>query len=315
MRRVSGWLLGGLAVLGTVLLPAPAMAGKTDHFERSFPAAGIGEVQVDLSFHDVRVVVGHGDTIAVTVDLKTRRTGKKADELLADARPELKVDGEVLEIRAKGKHWHGWGSNGLDGKITILMPRGRDLEIETASGDCSIEGDLSSGGLEIETASGDVQLDGVAGDAEVDTASGDIRLSLRRPAGAIELETSSGDVAVTGDMERLEVQTASGDMRLGGSFKKVELETSSGDVDLRWTRVDQDSMADIETASGDVRIFMPNGTVVAGLVVTGSGSIVSDFAGKKDARGKTFELTASSPALRVEISTSSGDVSLKNVKD
>jgi len=309
------WMVGSVVALCVVLASGPAIAGKTAHFERSFPAAGIQEVKVEVSFHDVRVVATPGDTIEVTVDLETRSTGAKADKILARATPGFTVDGKVLEISAGQEHRHWWGSGSLNGTVTILLPPGRHLDVDTASGDCRIEGDLGTKGLEVDTASGDVDLDGTVEDAEIDTASGEVRLRLRRPAGTIELETASGDVVVTGEMTRLEAGTASGDLRVSGSVRRIELETSSGDVDLRWERVSPGSLADIETASGDVRLTVPAGTAVAGTVTTYSGEIASDLPGRKGARGKVLELTAADPKLRVEISTSSGDVSLKTAKD
>jgi len=308
-------MVGGVAVLLVTLMAVPAMAGKTAHFERSFPAAGLEEVSVDVSFHDVRLVVAPGDTIDVTVDLKTSSSGAKADKLLAGARPTFTVHDHALEIVAKSQGRHWWGSGNVGGKITIHLPPGRDLSIDTASGDCAIAGDLGAKGLEVDTASGDIHMEGSVANAEIETASGDVALELRRPGRGLDIETASGDVSVTGTVDGLDVETASGDVRFEGSFHRAELDTSSGDVILRLERVEPGAEASIESSSGDVELTVPANTAVAGLATTVSGEITSDLGRIVGRHKRALELTAVNPALRIEASTSSGDLSLKTARD
>jgi len=303
---MRGWMVSGVVGLGFVLGAVPAMAGKTAHFERSVAAGNIGVVQVDVSFHDVRVEVAPGDTIRVTVDLKG-----KSEKLLDEAKPKIEVDGKILKITAKRHHHFGWGSGSVSGKVSIEMPPGRELDVDTASGDCQVDGDLGSADLDVDTASGDVAVDGAFEQGEIDTASGEARLKLRRPAGALEVQTASGDVAVDGEVAKFKAGTASGDVRANGLKGAAEVDTASGDVVLRWAGMPSGTTADIETASGDVRITLPAGAAVTGMVTTYSGDIVSDFPGTRKGHGRALELQANNPALRLEISTASGDVALR----
>jgi len=309
------WMTGGVLVFSMALAAGPVMAGQTRHFERSFPAAAIGEVEVDVDFHDVRVVASPGDTVRVTIDLETGSGGARAETVLAEAMPRVTLEGKVLEIESRGERHYRRSPGGVSGTVTIHLPPGRHLSLDTASGDCRIDGDLGSGGLDVETSSGEVVLAGSVGDAEIDTASGDVRLDLARPAGAIEVQTSSGNVVVHGELTRLEAETSSGSVSVKGSCNRVELESSSGDLTIRWERVPPGALADLETSSGDVTIIVPVGAAVAGMVTTSSGEIASDLPGVMGRRKRVLELTATNPVLRLEVSTSSGDISLKTTGD
>lgn len=302
MRR---WMVNGTVGLAVVLAAVPAMAGTTAHFERSVAASNIRVVQVDLSFHDLRVDVTPGDTIRVTVDLKA-----KNGKLLEEAKPVIEADGKVLRIVAQRHHHFRWGSGGVSGTVSIEMPPGRDLDVDTASGSCSLEGDLGSGDLDVDTASGDVTVDGGFAEGEIDAASGEVRLKLHRPAEGLEVQTASGDVVIDGEMVQLKAETSSGNVRVSGLTGKAEVDTASGDVTLQWGGMPSGATADIETASGDVTITLPAGATVAGMVTTSSGNIVSDYPGARKGRGHVLELMGDNPALRLEVSTSSGDVSV-----
>ncbi len=299
-------MVSGAVGLALVLVAVGAMAGTTAHFERSVAAGNIRVVQVDLSFHDLRVKVAPGDTIRVTVDLKA-----KNDELLEEARPVIEADGKVLRITARRSHHFKWRSGRVSGKVFIVMPPGRDLDVDTASGSCRVEGDLGSGDFDVDTASGDVTVDGGFAEGEIDAASGEVRLKLHRPVRGLEVQTASGDVTVDGEIAQFEAETSSGDVRVSGLMGTAEVDTASGDVTLRWGGTPSGATADIETASGDVGITLPEGATVAGMVTTSSGNIISDFPGAMKGRGRILELMADNPALRLEVSTSSGDVSIR----
>lgn len=306
MRQGTSVVVFTVAMVALAALPASA--AKTAHMERSLAAGTIRMVEADLSVHDLNVRVAPGETIEVTVDLRAGST-KRLEEI----RPKIEVNDHVLKIVAPKHHHHwGWGSSGTHAAITIVMPPGRELDVDTASGDVRLDGDLGAN-FEVDTASGDVTVEGAFAQGEIDTASGDVRLKLDKPAEGLDIETASGDVTVEGGAAKAHLETASGDVRVDGLTGPAEVDTASGDVTLQWPEVPAGADAEIETASGDVRIVLPPTAAVAGTVTTHSGDLRSDFPSSRSGHGRILELRSDRPALRLEISTSSGDVSIEKV--
>lgn len=133
--------------------------------------------------------------------------------------------------------------------------------------------------VEVETSSGDVEFDGPA-----------------TLVGPVRVRTSSGDVTLTGGVGELIAETASGDVRVkGGELAGLQVDTSSGDVraDVLCAKVV------VDTSSGDIRL--------------------SHVSGGLSARASSGDVFASwsrlIPGDRVEVRTSSGDVTLRLPED
>lgn len=161
-------------------------------------------------------------------------------------------------------------------EVTIYLPEAVaetcDLELESASGnftmdrelsfrDCSIDcasGDINcessfSGELEISAASGKVQLSNLSvGDISVDCASGNITLDSVSSED-IELEVASGKIKVINtNCGNLEAEAASGSLTLEDVIaeKEIKGETASGNISL--LRCDADSYH-LESSSGNIK--------------------------------------------------------------
>jgi DUF4097 and DUF4098 domain-containing protein YvlB len=298
-------------------MAAAATAGATTkHYEHVFRAADGSAVKVDVSFHDVTVTVSPGDEVRVAVDLETKATGERAKQIFKRYEPAFKVEHDTMLIRSVGqRHWtlFSFGSRNVRGKVVVTMPPGKNLILDTASGDCTLNGNLGDAKLSADVASGDVEVHGGAREISIDSASGDVTLELEGVIEIVSADTASGDVHVTGAVNQLKADTASGDVTASGLTGAASADTASGDVSLEWASIAAGSKVVVDTASGDARFVLPAGTEVAGKVTTSSGSIHSDFAGDKSDRGRTLHLSSSAAgAVRVRIDTASGDVQLRS---
>lgn len=328
--QVKRWMRIGAALLAATVLPAMTTAAATAHFQKSFPAQGVSAVRVDVSFHDVEVVVKQTPNVEITVDLEARGSKSKAEKLLAEYTPKFKVEDGRIQVRSVRKHGSWWfGRRSIRGKVTVAMPPGLNVDLDTSSGDCNVEGDLGKGSIMADTSSGDFKLSGAAqrisadtssGDVSVtgragkivaDTSSGDVELRLDQPADDISVDTSSGDVSLAGGAARFAADTSSGDVQASGLTGSAKADTSSGDVTLSWSEVRAGTEVKIGTTSGEVRLELPKDTLVEGRASTTSGTIRSDFGGRTEKRGHLLILEAADAEASLTVATTSGDVTLR----
>ncbi len=165
-------------------------------------------------------------------------------------------------------------------RFEVRVPRGQSVnlsKISTASGD--INGTDLNGRIHFNTASGDITLRNVSGEINVATASGQLRVT--NASGSVSASSASGDV-------------------------EVEIARLEGTRDLRFS-----------SASGNVRVRLPNNLDARVSLATASGDIDTDFPlevkRQEYGPGTTARGQLGSGARRLNISTASGNVSLKSL--
>ena len=123
--------------------------------------------------------------------------------------------------------------DGVAAEISVIGTAGRELEINSVSGNVTVAG--APGSADVESVSGDLQLTLNSANVDVQTVSGNITLRGRL-VGEIQSETVSGNLGVDSRKERvrrLSSSTVSGNATLqvglaeGGSIKA---ESVSGDI-------------------------------------------------------------------------------------
>lgn len=127
------------------------------------------------------------------------------------------------------------------------------MNVQTGSGEISIDHVKGETVLQIRSTSGDVTLANVNGKAvDVITSSGEVTLSNAILEGSIYLKSDSGDVALrTSDAAGLYIQTGSGSVSGTLLSEKVFLiDTSSGDVDVPHSA--SGGKCEVTTQSGDI---------------------------------------------------------------
>ena len=218
------------------------------------------------------------------------------------------LDGTTLRIRFLKSGTYRFLRLAKD--LTLTLPKdfaAKNVEISLASADFETEA-LRSEKIEISSASGDVSLTSAAtGKLEISSASGKINLIQKENCPKIKLNTASGsiraDVLQAGD---LSVNTASGKVEIRGtSFGDVSVDSASGDVQI--SVIETLSECNIDTASGEVTLFLPEKMGFTAEIETGSGRFESALALRR--KGKTY--IAGDGEAKIEIDTASGDIFVK----
>lgn len=205
-----------------------------------------------------------------------------------------------------------------DGPLELDLPRGVRLIVNTSSADVDLR-DLR-GDVEVKTTSGNLLADNLSGRLRVDTFSGDV--DVVGTLTQLHVSTISGDVQVRGLRGDAELETTSGDFRISGDrIGRVTGKSISGDVTIDGGLTD-DAQVQIATHSADITIRLPgsvraaldfttiNGELDAGGPIT---LMPGEVGGSRNRRGpRRYEIgSGSGPAtLRLDLSTSSGDVRL-----
>ena len=251
---------------------------------------------------EMRISSGAGDKVAVVATVHAE------DASLADAVRLERVAGEgrtaTLRVRypydrvsrfryhepGRDDGWsflerHNWSSFDYDGHSVKVSPGGgtplwTDLEIQVPAARVDAV---------FRNLVGRIVAKGVSGNLHFGVESADLR--LERLDGEIDIEGSSGDITARDIRGTWTSEFASGDCHLNGfDGARLVFHTASGDLVARDVRADR---LETETASGDVTI-------------TGD---VEEFAA--DSASGDVALWSEGARLKaVEVSTSSGDVSL-----
>lgn len=210
------------------------LAGSTAWAETSQVAVkGPIELRVSVISADIEVAAGAPGKVTVS-------TGD------CPCPPTLTVRADRVDVnRACGPF--------VDGKVTVEVPPGSSLELESTSGDVivrdiggrarvrAISGDVQIRGVssvELTTVSGDAKLTQIKGEVRVRTVSGSAQIAQScGPASQMRFASTSGDLEWHGDCAagcRLEARTTSGTVKLvpgGASSFEVGFSSRSGSLE------------------------------------------------------------------------------------
>ena len=296
-----------ITALAVAALLAPGMASsETRHFDHHFDARPGATVVVDVSFHQVEVTARPGSTVDVEVELDS-----SSEKLLERYTPRFEESSGKLVVRSTSDQTSWFGSSRIDGRVTVAMPPGMSLLVDSSSGSTRVTGDFGTATLSFDCSSGSVTVDGSADEVAVDASSGSVKVNLGRPARRVSIDVSSGSVNVTGPVDEAQIDTSSGSITVDGLSGSANLDSSSGSISARWARTPPpDTAVRADASSGSVRLTFPRGTVLAGVVDTGSGTIRSDFPGNLNDDHDHMVLAGGAGAVQVKVDTSSGSVRL-----
>ena len=231
-------------------------------------------------------------------------------ELPEEQKVHWRVDGTTLHIWfSKPNTFDLINLNSGKKELTVTLPeslRLDALEIDAAS--AGISGTANAGKLRVDTASGPVTVTTDAEDVAVDTASGSVRLNHSGEAKRVELNTASGEIlAELGNIAELDADSASGKLAFTArSLGTAEISSASGDVHL--TCDSTPTELEIDTASGAVTLTLPGDADFRMEVDTASGKFRSEI----PLAMQDDEYLAGSGRGEIEISTASGDITLKS---
>jgi len=139
----------------------------------------------------------------------------------------------------------------------VLVSSERDAVLESGAGDIQVQ--RCGGHLRVETEGGNISLGDVVGPVDAETGGGSIRLASAK--GPVQAETGAGRIELDG-------------------IRTAHAETGEGDIVARLVSGADRSDSSLETAAGDVRVFLVsslNVTVRASIDMASGHTIRSDF--------------------------------------
>lgn len=202
---------------------------------------------------DLRVVAGDSDE--TVVEVRPGDPTSAADVKLAE-QTRVELSAGHLTI-ATPKSWRRFtpfgGRETVD--VTVELPRGSQLTVDSGYGDVTTEGEL--GTCRVKTAMGDVRLDTTG---TLSARSGFGSVSVERATGDADVSTGSGAIRVERAERGARVRNANGASRVGHVGGDLRAKAANGDIVV--DRAERSVNA--KTACGDVRLLeVASGTVVA----------------------------------------------------
>jgi hypothetical protein len=300
-----------LVVIAVVFLAiATAHAGIELHKEHVFSARAGDTVVVDVSFHRVEVIAKHGDTVEVVVDIEVKGDGKSSQKYLEALKPKFLEEGNKLIIRSTRKSGFNWKPVSAKGLVTVRMPPGMNLKVDSSSGSALISGDFGDAVIRFDASSGSLTVDGAMRELHSDTSSGSVKAVVNRPLDVFTADASSGSARLSGGAYKATVDTSSGSANLTGLLgNATSFDSSSGSITAQWDAIPAGAKVRADASSGGVTLRFPAGTVFAGSVDVSSGGINSDFPGFVREKNN-LQFDGGPEAVDIEVDTSSGSVKL-----
>jgi len=185
-----------------------------------------------------------------------------------------------------GGNWR----NDLSVAMTVLLPRGAQLKLETGNGEVSVEN--------------------VGGDVQASTGNGRVRVSGTE--GTVRVSTGNGDVDVRGAKSSVRVSTGNGRVNVVTADGPVEVHTGNGDIDVAMSALKAKDDMTFSTGSGSVRVTLPSGYNGELDASTGNGELRSDFDLKIEGRmnPRHVRATIGEGGPRLKLSTGNGRLSI-----
>lgn len=223
---------------------------------------------------------------------------------------EIQTEGDTLTIEVKIPQGRHEGERDLASHLTVQVPQGCRLEVDTVSAGITVA-DLTNR-VELQSVSGAQTVEGSLEEVELQTVSGvvELRATTRRA----EINAVSGAVTVGDATGELTVQTVSSHMQVAArDLERGELQTVSGKIDFSGDLAATGRL-EVNSHSGRAVLALPAGISARFDVQTFSGDIVNELSAEAPASshpGKQLSFTTGSGGAHVSVNSFSGEVILK----
>jgi putative adhesin len=318
------------AWLAVVILTASVTSGCTSHsgvegdFDRQFTVGGPLTLELTTGSGDAHITTGPPGEIRVHGEVHVNEWSSGSGRSLLQqiqSNPPISQEGTLIRIGGVGK----FNQKNVSVDYTIVVPPDAQLRSTSSSGDLEVSGiqgpanftcgsgDVTASEIgsdvQVSCGSGDVKLSKIKGQARVSTGSGDITLDTIQ--GTTRLQTGSGTLEISNPGDALEANTGSGDIAIKGASADIRLRTSSGEIDVEGNP-GSSNYWDFHTNSGEVTLHVPSAASFRLYARSSSGDIDAAIPIVMEGTTNKHELRAriGDGKARVEIQTSSGDISL-----
>jgi DUF4097 and DUF4098 domain-containing protein YvlB len=252
--------MNGITRKTVVMITAMVMAGAVwaaQPVSESMPAGPGTEIDIEVLSGTVTIEAWSQSLVEVT-------------GTLGDGVEGLEIDGDEDGVSIEVEYDEGFhGRQDVDTELTIKVPAGSSLYVETVSASISVTG--VTGEVDLESVSGSINVAGEPSALDVAAVSGDIYVESAPPES--DLESVSGLIEVRAAGGMMDVENVSGKIMIhGGVIDGGDLESVSGDITCH-AIPGPGSDLDIETMDGTITLLIDPGLVASFDVSTFSGSI------------------------------------------
>lgn len=222
---------------------------------------------------------------------------------------DIDEDGEIyLEVEFD-EDFHGKQTQSTE--LTIRLPAGSELSVETVSASISVSG--MSGGLDLETVSGAIQVSGVPASLDIENVSGSV--DVETAPSESDVESVSGHIEIGSVMGDIDAANVSGDIVInGGTLGEASMETVSGNITCL-AAPGPEGDVDMETMSGVISLLVDAGAVASYDLSTFSGTITNEIGPEpqrtsKYTPGKELSFNTGSGGPHISLESFSGAIKL-----
>ena len=221
---------------------------------------------------------------------------------------ESDEDGIGIEV-VFDEEFHGRQIEATD--LTIRLPYGVSLDVETVSASISVSG--MTGDLDLESVSGVIRVNGTPASLDAESVSGGVIVELA-PDGS-DLASVSGPIEIGGASGHLDAENVSGNIMIeGGRLYGADLETVSGNITCKAIPGPSGDV-DMETMSGTITLVVDPGAVAYYELSTFSGKIANEIGPEatrtsKYTPGKELSFNTGSGGPRISLESFSGTIKL-----
>lgn len=241
-----------------LLLALTALSGYADTVvDATKPAKADGRVRIKTVAGSIEVIGWEKNEVHVEGGLESGV--KRLDFDVDGSRTTIEVVIGSMRMRNKASY------------LTIRVPEGSDLEVETVSASTKVEG-MTDGEIDAESTSGSITIDNCSGEIDVKSTSGSVSVEDARTD--VSAETVSGSITISGSPGPVDAESISGRIRIDDAHESVSAETISGRIQISGTDLER---CDAETVSGSIDFeggLAEHGDLDFNAI---SGSIVLDF--------------------------------------
>ena len=286
-------------VVALAFLMAVGTAWTAQPVSETYPIGPGADVDIDVLSGTVTIVAGSDGVVEVT---GTLGDGVESLEIDGD------VDGVYIEVEYD-EHYHG--KQQVDTDLTIRVPAGVVLSVETVSASISVDG--VTGELDLEAVSGSVDIVTMPAALDVETVSGNI--SVESAPADSDVSSVSGKIEIRAAGGSIDVENVSGKtMIYGGIIDDGDLESVSGDITCH-AIPGPDGSLDIETMSGTITLMIDTTLVASFDLSTFSGSIENQVGPEptrtsKYTPGKELYFNTGSGGPNISLESFSGSIKL-----
>jgi hypothetical protein len=294
MKKIAKSTVVALAVMMAV-----GTVWAAQSVSESYPVGPGAEVDIEVLSGTVTIVAGSGGLVEVSGTL-----GDGAESLEIDG----DEDGVYIEVEYD-EHYHG--RQEVDTDLTIRVPAGSMLSVETVSASISVEG--VTGEVDLESVSGNADVSTTPAALDVETVSGNI--SIESAPADSDVSSVSGKIEIGAAGGSIDVENVSGKtLILGGFIDDGDLESVSGDITCH-AIPGADGSLDIQTMSGTITLMIDSSMVASFDLTTFSGSIENQIGPEprrtsKYTPGKELYFNTGSGGPNISLESFSGSIKL-----